>query len=43
MRIVADLSVEETASALKKKPNAVRVLAHRALVALRAEIGVDLL
>jgi len=40
LRIVADLSVEETAAALKKKPNAVRVLTHRALAALREELGV---
>ncbi len=40
LRIVADLTVEETAAALKKKPNAVRVLTHRALTALRQELGV---
>lgn len=39
LRIVADLSVEETAKAMKKSPNAVRVLVHRALTNLREEIG----
>ncbi|HUW77826.1 MAG TPA: sigma-70 family RNA polymerase sigma factor [Candidatus Nanopelagicaceae bacterium] len=41
LRIIADLSVEETAKAMKKTPNAVRVLAHRALTSLREEIGVS--
>jgi len=41
LRIVADLSVEETAKAMKKTPNAVRVLVHRALSSLREEIGDD--
>ncbi len=41
LRIVADLSVEETARAMKKSPNAIRVLAHRALTSLREEIGSD--
>ncbi|OIQ69145.1 ECF RNA polymerase sigma factor SigD [mine drainage metagenome] len=41
LRIVADLSVEETAKAMKKTPNAVRVLVHRALTNLRQEIGVS--
>lgn len=39
LRIVADLSVEETASAMKKSPNAIRVLVHRALSSLREEIA----
>jgi RNA polymerase sigma-70 factor (ECF subfamily) len=39
LRIVADLSVEETAKAMKKSPNAIRVLVHRALKSLREEIG----
>ncbi len=39
LRIVADLSVEETAKAMKKSPNAVRVLVHRALTNLREDIG----
>jgi RNA polymerase sigma-70 factor (ECF subfamily) len=38
LRIVADLSVEETAKAMKKTPNAIRVLVHRALKSLREEI-----
>jgi len=41
LRIVADLSVDETARAMKKSPNAIRVLAHRALTSLREEIGSD--
>lgn len=41
LRIVADLSVEETAKAMKKTPNAIRVLVHRALANLREEIGVS--
>lgn len=39
LRIVADLSVDETARAMKKSPNATRVLVHRALTNLREEIG----
>jgi RNA polymerase sigma-70 factor (ECF subfamily) len=39
LRIVADLSVEETAKAMKKSSNAIRVLVHRALKSLREEIG----
>lgn len=39
LRIVADLSVEETAAAMKKTSNAVRVLVHRALTTLREELG----
>lgn len=35
LRVVADLSVEETAAALGKAPGAVRVLQHRAIAALR--------
>jgi RNA polymerase sigma-70 factor (ECF subfamily) len=43
LRIVGDLSVEETARAMKKSPNAIRVLVHRALKSLREEIdGVEL-
>lgn len=39
LRIVADLTVEETAKAMKKTPNAIRVLVHRALANLREQIG----
>lgn len=41
LRIVADLSVDETARAMKKSPNAIRVLAHRALTNLREDLGRD--
>ena len=39
LRIVSDLSVEETAKVVKKSANSVRVLAHRGLIALRAELA----
>ena len=39
LRIVGDLSVEETAKAMKKTPNAIRVLVHRGLANLREQIG----
>lgn len=38
LRVVADLSVEETAAALGKAPGAVRVLHHRAIAALRRSL-----
>jgi RNA polymerase sigma-70 factor (ECF subfamily) len=38
LRIVADLSIEDTAVALGKKPNAVKQLQHRAMRALRARL-----
>jgi len=39
LRLVADLSIEETAAALGKKPNAVKQLQHRAVVALRKRLA----
>ncbi|MEI6648318.1 MAG: RNA polymerase sigma factor [Actinomycetes bacterium] len=39
LRIVSDLSVAETAKVVKKSANSVRVLAHRGLTALRAELA----
>lgn len=39
LRLVSDLSVEETAKIVKKNANAVRVLAHRGLETLRTQIG----
>ena len=39
LRIVADLSIEDTAAALGKRPGAVKALQHRAMRALRARIG----
>jgi RNA polymerase sigma-70 factor, ECF subfamily len=39
LRIVSDLSVEETALVVKKNANAVRVLSHRGLIALREKLG----
>ena len=39
LRVVSDLSVEETAKILKKKANSVRVLSHRGLASLRELIG----
>jgi RNA polymerase sigma factor (sigma-70 family) len=38
LRLVADLSIEETAAVLGKKPNAVKQLQHRAVRSLRARI-----
>jgi RNA polymerase sigma-70 factor, ECF subfamily len=40
LRVVAGLSVEETARVLGRKPGTVRVLAHRGLKALQAAMGV---
>ena len=37
--IAADLSIEDTATALGKKPNAVKQLQHRAMKALRYRLG----
>lgn len=39
LRIVAGLSVSETANAMKKSEGAVRVLQHRAVEALRRRVG----
>jgi RNA polymerase sigma-70 factor (ECF subfamily) len=39
LRVVADLSIEDTAAALGKKPNAVKQLQHRATRALRSRLG----
>lgn len=39
LRIVADLSVEETAQIVSKSENSVRVLCHRGLSTLRSEMG----
>lgn len=41
LRVVADLSVEETAAALGKTPGAVRVLQHRAITALRRSLAAE--
>ncbi len=41
LRIVAGLSVEETATAVGRRPGAVRALQHRALRQLRAELTRD--
>jgi RNA polymerase sigma factor (sigma-70 family) len=38
LRIVADLSIEDTAVALGKKPGAIKSLQHRALAALRRRL-----
>jgi RNA polymerase sigma-70 factor (ECF subfamily) len=38
LRIVADLSIEDTATALGKKPGAVKALQHRAMRTLRSRI-----
>lgn len=38
LRIVADMSIEETAIALGKKPGAVKSLQHRAIAALRRRL-----
>ena len=43
LRIISDLSVEETAKIIKKNSNAVRVLAHRGLTSLRAELSSDII
>lgn len=39
LRIVSDLSVEETAKVVKKSANSVRVLAHRGLATLKENLG----
>lgn len=39
LRFIADLSPEETAEALGRSPGAVRALQHRALTALRKQMG----
>jgi RNA polymerase sigma factor (sigma-70 family) len=39
LRIVADLSIEDTAAALGKRPGAVKALQHRAMRTLRARIA----
>ena len=41
LRIVADLSIEDTAAALGKRPGAVKSLQHRALAALRRRLEQD--
>jgi RNA polymerase sigma-70 factor (ECF subfamily) len=39
LRVVADLSIEDTAAALGKKPGAVKSLQHRAAASLRRRLG----
>jgi RNA polymerase sigma-70 factor (ECF subfamily) len=39
LRVILDLPTDEVAQWMDRKPNAVRVLLHRALKALRAEMG----
>ena len=39
LRLVADLTVDEIATALGKRPGAVKALQRRALATLRREIG----
>ena len=39
LRIVADLSLEDTAAALGKRVNAVKALQHRAMQSLRKKLG----
>lgn len=39
LRVVAGLSVDETAAAMGRRPGAVRALQHRALARLRAELS----
>ena len=41
LRIVADLSIEDTAAALGKRPGAVKSLQHRAMAALRRRLEHD--
>jgi RNA polymerase sigma-70 factor (ECF subfamily) len=41
LRIVADMSIEDTAAALGKKPGAVKALQHRATAALRRRLDED--
>ncbi len=40
LRVVADLSIEETALALRKSPGAVKALQHRAVASLRRSLSV---
>jgi len=39
LRVVADLSIEDTAAALGKRPGAVKSLQHRAMASLRRTLG----
>ena len=39
LRIVADLSIEDTAAALGKRPGAVKALQHRAMRSLRTRLA----
>lgn len=39
LRVVADLSIEETARAMGKRPNAIKALQHRAMQALRQRLA----
>src|SRR4051812_10981863 len=39
LRVVADLSIEDTAAALGKRPGAVKALQHRAMRTLRTRLG----
>jgi RNA polymerase sigma factor (sigma-70 family) len=39
LRVVADLSIEDTAAALGKRPGAVKALQHRAMRSLRRALG----
>lgn len=41
LRLVADLSIEDTAAALGKSPNAVKQLQHRAVRALRSRVDTE--
>lgn len=41
LRLVADLSVEETAEAMGKRPGAVKMLQRRALAAIRRRLSVE--
>lgn len=38
LRIIGDLSLEQTAKVMKRRPGAVKALQHRAILALRREI-----
>lgn len=42
LRVVADLSVDQTAAAMGRRPGAVRALQHRAVKALRRHLAGDL-
>lgn len=39
LRVVADLSIEETARIMGKRPNAIKALHHRALQSLRRQLA----